>query len=531
MRNMETPSQQHECKDYAGMEKSALVAARVHYSVSLQAIMMNTGFPHTEWPVWRQSFLRLMQLSLLDAAEKLHDLKKVSNGLSDEESEYLNVLRSKTDLRNIDPMMEKARKSSNDNLSQYLKKIMIGAGYDESETEENHSCYLSFYSKFFAFETEKLIRYLTAVDIVITDLEDLDMGIESESYIPNVIKKSRMIVDDCSEEWRIEISDEPLISTKKHEFYSISTPSGIRLLKTLKQSASSLADNIIVLQNEFNVSNKVSHHSLREVFDITSMKGKHALLLEWVDGYPISDVGKFSIIRFLSIARDIVSCLSKLHDNSIFHTNLSCDHILFNDKSNTVKIIGYGLSANYVSKKSYVCSKELLERDLRYTAPELTGRIDRLVDHRSDFYSLGIIFYKMLSGKYPFDSKNASILIQMHISQKPIPLHKNDVTIPIPISNLIYKLLEKSPDDRYQSANGVIHDIDLLLSAYQFGIQSMNDIAMAERDKSNILLIPQNLYGRSAEQHILSSVMDRVIKSSAFELVLVKGHSGTGGSI
>ena len=318
-----------------------------------------------------------------------------------------------------------------------------------------------------------------------------------------------------------------IITTKKYQIFRVSTPAGIRVLKLLRPE--SFCDrNINALDNELEVSNKVSHHSLRKCFAKTTYQGRKSLLLEWVPGIPICDVGKLNIPNFLKVARDIVSILLKLHDNNIFHMNLSCDHILFNPESKSVTVIGCGLSTTFSSKKSYVCSNELLERDLRFISPEQTGRINREVDHRSDFYSLGIIFYKLLSGRHPFDSKDKSKLIQMHVLKDLSPLHMDDENIPIPISKMISKLLRKSPDERYQSTKGVIYDIDLFISEYQSATKLSISTEIAQHDMSDSLLIPQKLYGRSTECKTLLTVKNRIAKSATFELVFVTGSSGTG---
>ena len=358
---------------------------------------------------------------------------------------------------------------------------------------------------------------------------DVDTSIESNSPLQNSVKKGRYIEDAIlSDESNESLTGHTLIiTTKKHQIFRVDTPHGIAVLKVLRPESSS-DRNIHALENELEVSNKVSHHLLRKSLAKVTHLDRQALLLECVPGIPISDVGKFSILSFLKVARDTVSFLLKLHEKNIFHLNLSCDHILFNPESNSLKIIGCGLSATFASKKSYVYSSELLERDLRFISPEQSGRINSEVDHRSDFYSLGIIFYKLLSGRYPFDCKDASKLIQMHIAHEPTPLHINDKNVPIPVSKMISKLLNKSIDERYQTTKGIMHDIDLLISEYHSNSRSMNSIGIAQHDKSDTLVIPQNLYGRSSEYNTLVTVKKRIIESSLFELVFVKGSSGAG---
>ena len=106
---------------------------------------------------------------------------------------------------------------------------------------------------------------------------------------------------------------------------------------------------------------------------------------------------------------------------------------------------------SFNSKPKYISNQELLEKDLRYISPEQTGRINRDIDYRSDFYSLGIVFYKILTGNYPFESENALKLLHLQICQDPLPVHIIDSNLPVSLSAMVSKLMEKNADDRYQS--------------------------------------------------------------------------------
>ena len=86
---------------------------------------------------------------------------------------------------------------------------------------------------------------------------------------------------------------------------------------------------------------------------------------------------------------------------------------------------------------------KLLEKDLRYISPEQTGMMNREVDFRSDFYSLGIIFYRLLVGRHPFEGNSASKIIKMHVFHEIQPVHKIDPNIPLPVSDMISKLIER----------------------------------------------------------------------------------------
>ena len=129
----------------------------------------------------------------------------------------------------------------------------------------------------------------------------------------------------------------------------------------------------------------------------------------------------------------------------------------------------------------------------------------------------------LLAGSYPFESEYTSNVIKIHIFQEPPPLCQINLDIPVPLSNILSKLMEKNVDSRYQSAKGIMHDIDLINSESELG----REMILAERDISDTF-IPQKLYGRKKKFDELVKAHDRIASSSSFELVFVQGHSGTG---
>ena len=88
-----------------------------------------------------------------------------------------------------------------------------------------------------------------------------------------------------------------------------------------------------------------------------------------------------------------------------------------------------------------------------------SGRVNRHNDFRSDFYSLGIIFYRLLTGKYPFHSNNSLELLRLQICQDPLPVHSMDSKVPVSLSAIISKLMKKDADDRYQSTKVSLIDL------------------------------------------------------------------------
>ena len=199
-----------------------------------------------------------------------------------------------------------------------------------------------------------------------------------------------------------------IIETKRHNIYCISTPDGLRAVKT-SATDNPTPEEIQNLENELKFGSQISCFGVRKSYARTTYNTKEALLLEWANGNQLSDLNKVAIPNFLKIARGTVSSLLEIHTNKMCHLSLTCDHIILDSDSNSTKIIGCGSSSSFSNKLNH--NPYLLGKDLRYISPEQTGRVNREVDYRSDFYSLGVIFYRLLSGRHPFESASATDLI------------------------------------------------------------------------------------------------------------------------
>ncbi len=141
------------------------------------------------------------------------------------------------------------------------------------------------------------------------------------------------------------------------------------------------------------------------------------------------------------------------HQNGWVIKNLYPENILI-DAGNVCKICDLKRSTKIIKNESVdnYSQADLLE--LPYISPEQTGRLSQVTDSRSDLYSLGIIFYEMLTGMLPFQSKDRIQLIHAHLALPFTPIQKIDSTIPKILADIVAKLLEKSPEERYQSAEG-----------------------------------------------------------------------------
>jgi len=105
---------------------------------------------------------------------------------------------------------------------------------------------------------------------------------------------------------------------------------------------------------------------------------------------------------FLELAIDITDILGKIHAANIIHKDINPGNIVFNPDTGVVKIIDFGIATQFSRTHPTFKSPHVLEGTLAYLSPEQTGRMNRSLDYRTDFYSLGVTFYELLTGHLPF---------------------------------------------------------------------------------------------------------------------------------
>jgi serine/threonine protein kinase len=157
---------------------------------------------------------------------------------------------------------------------------------------------------------------------------------------------------------------------------------------------------------------------------------------------------------FLPLAVRLVEALGQIHQHRVMHKDINPANIVFNVETGQVKIIDFGISAVLSRETTTFCNPHVLEGTLAYMSPEQTGRMNRAMDYRTDFYSLGVTFYELLTGTLPFTSRDAMELVHAHIARQPRSPHSVNLSLPLAVSQIVMKLLAKNAEDRYQSAMG-----------------------------------------------------------------------------
>ncbi|MEB3339934.1 AAA family ATPase [Okeania sp.] len=238
---------------------------------------------------------------------------------------------------------------------------------------------------------------------------------------------------------------------------------------------------------------------------------------------------KFTILGFLNLAIKVAESLGEIHSSNIIHKDINPSNIIFNQTTGELKIIDFSISSLLTRDRYKLENSNILEGTLAYISPEQTGRMNSAIDYRTDFYSLGATFYELLTQELPFKNTDAMELVHAHIAKQPKPPHEINPEIPKILSNIILKLLAKTPGERYQSAWGLISDLDECLNQLQT-TSTIVEFPLGSQDISDKFQIPPKLYGRQSEISALMGAFDRVSNGKK-EMMLVTGYSGIGKSV
>ena len=243
------------------------------------------------------------------------------------------------------------------------------------------------------------------------------------------------------------------------------------------------------------------------------------------------EVNNLSLEEFFPLAIQLAQILEELYQNRVIHKDIKPANILINQETNQVRLIDFSIASLLQKEQKEIQNPNILEGTLAYISPEQTGRMNRGIDYRSDFYSLGVTFYELLTGKLPFASDDAMELVHCHLAKMPMSVTSYQLPvikkkIPQMVGEIVMKLMAKNAEERYQSALGLRYDLEKCWQQWQ-ETGEIATFALGERDICDHLLIPEKLYGRKTEVTQLLDAFERVSAGNT-EMMLVAGFSGIG---
>ncbi len=244
---------------------------------------------------------------------------------------------------------------------------------------------------------------------------------------------------------------------------------------------------------------------------------------------------ELSLDTILGIALQLAEILHGLQQAGVIYKNINPTTILIDPATDRVRLSDFGLAERLPRSTPTFEHPQRIAGNLAYISPEQTGRMNRAIDYRTDFYSLGVTLYELLTNELPFQclgdratlrTEELLELVHCHIAQTPVPACDRQPQIPEMVSRIVAKLMAKNVEDRYQSALGLQYDLQICAEQWQ-AKRSIDRFELATGDLSDRFTIPERLYGRESAIATLLAAFDRA-SDGASELLLVAGSSGTG---
>jgi predicted ATPase/signal transduction histidine kinase/CheY-like chemotaxis protein len=287
------------------------------------------------------------------------------------------------------------------------------------------------------------------------------------------------------------------------------------------------------LVREYDISLKLDIPGVAEYLSLEDFGHGKVLIIEDFGAISLKDyllTHTLELPDTLELACSIIDIIASIHQKNIIHKDIKPANILINPEKNLIKLTDFNIAALTITQSTAQVTPEHIKGTLAYISPEQTGRINRNIDYRSDFYSYGVTLYEMLTRYLPFQTRDPMALIHAHCAGKPPSLNEN-YQIPNNISDIVIKLLAKSADDRYQSAAGIKYDLEQCFEQLKSfsGRKKSHDFILASHDFPERFVLPEKLYGREKEIQFFQNELLR-IKRGQPGMILVSGPPGIGKS-
>lgn len=294
------------------------------------------------------------------------------------------------------------------------------------------------------------------------------------------------------------------------------------VLKRLADAYASVA-SIRQLEFEHQILTKLQLPHVIEALELADDAGRPVLVLEdfGAESLALPAGQALPLDDFYGVASQAARALGAIHARGVIHKDIKPHNLVWNRQSGLLKLIDFQL-ASELSRESKDLEVPRLEGSLPYMSPEQTGRMNRSLDYRTDYYSLGVAFYRLLTGQLPFEASDVMGWVHAHISRKAPDASAISSTPPM-LSRLVMKLMAKDADARYQSARGLIHDLERCRR------EPGQEFELGEHDVSERFQVSERLLGREAELAALFAAFEQASRGPA-RLALVGGCSGSGKS-
>ena len=295
------------------------------------------------------------------------------------------------------------------------------------------------------------------------------------------------------------------------------------ILKVVNKETSEI-DSLNQLRNECDLLTQFSAiEGIPQVIDFIDTGACLILIIEDFGGVPLTELmaaESLSVAKIVDIVSQCAQILEVLHKHNIIHKDVKPANIIWNSASEKVQLIDFGLSVQFNHSSNNFYQFGSMDGSLCYMPPEQTGRVNRLVDYRSDCYALGMTAYELLCKEKPFSSAtNSDEILYAILAIQPVAPHQLNELVPMSLSNIVMRLISKDAESRYQTHQGLLYDLSKCL------IQT--DLRLGQQDICSEFQSPKKVYGRKKELSLLAKSLKNVFAGQS-ERVFISGFSGVG---
>ena len=328
-------------------------------------------------------------------------------------------------------------------------------------------------------------------------------------------------------EWvndKIEIGD--------GEFYTLyksSAQDGKPVILKATKSGTDLKIACRRLRREYEVCQQLQINGIIRPLKLLEVNARSILVLEDSGYQPLDSIlrqGALELKLALKVAGSLADTLAALHQAGYLHRDIQPGNILINCETDEILLHGLGAATQVPRTVQRVQYARMLETSPAYMSPELSGRTNQLVDYRTDFYSLGVTLFQIVTGRLPFESDDPLALVHAHVAKQPPVANDINPDVPPILAEIILKLMAKSAEDRYQGGHGLQRDIEKCLGELE-STGLIRQFELAEYDPPSRFELHQRFYGRELEIKKLLNCFSKAARGKQ-QVVMVAGYPGVG---
>jgi len=288
-------------------------------------------------------------------------------------------------------------------------------------------------------------------------------------------------------------------------------------------------------RREFEVLCRVAGEGVPEALELLETRPNATLVLEHPSGVPLEswiESARPEPGAVLEVMLQLTRVVARTHAVQLLHGELHASHVYVDADRPSAQIVNFGSAHPLGSRRQAAIDRAIHESGaqwLQFIAPEQAGRMDRSVDFRSDLYSLGVLMYLMSCGCTPFEDTDALALIHAHMARVPLAPRERNPEIPNALSQISMKLLQKEPEDRYQSALSLEHDLVRCRDELSRTGTIDPELELGSLDVAARPRFAKRLYGRTCEARELHRALARSVTDSP-QWIVLSGPAGIGKS-